>query len=77
MKNKDIIIIIAVVLAILLFGGFGMMGFNNYGMMNWMFGSGFGFMWIFMSLIWILVTVALVLFIAWLIKQLENPRRKR
>ncbi|NCO17857.1 hypothetical protein COT60_01065 [Candidatus Pacearchaeota archaeon CG09_land_8_20_14_0_10_30_9] len=76
MKNKEIVII-AVFLAIFLFSGFEMMGFNNYGMMNWMFGSGFSFMWIFMSTIWILVIVALVLFIVWLIRQLENLGKKK
>ena len=47
---------------------------GDYDMMG-SFGSGaFVFMWIF----WILILVALVLFIAWLIKQIqEPPRRKR
>ena len=65
MENKDlIIIIIAIVLALLLFSGFGMMtGF-------------FGFGWIIM----ILVVIALVLFIVWLIKQIglnEKGERRR
>lgn len=56
-----------------------MMGYNNYGMggmMNWM-GGGYGTMWIFGSIIWILVIIALVLFIMWLIKQLQNTGKKK
>jgi len=45
-------------------------------MMNWMFGAGFGFMWIFMLIIPILVVIALILFIIWLVKQLQNPGGK-
>ena len=43
-----------------------MMGFYGYGFM-WLFG------WIFM----ILVLVALILLIAWLIKQIQKPRRRK
>lgn len=80
MENNQIavIIIIAVVL-LFLFGGFGMIGCNNYGMggmMNWMIGGGFGTMWIFGSIIWILIIIAFVLFIMWLIKQLQNTGKK-
>ena len=48
-------------------GCFGMMS-GSYG-----FGGGFIFGWIFM----ILVTVALVLLIVWLIKQLTHDNRRR
>jgi len=34
-------------------------------------------MWFFGTIIWILVVVALVLLIIWLIKQLQEPRRKK
>ncbi|MBS3134821.1 hypothetical protein J4406_00395 [Candidatus Woesearchaeota archaeon] len=47
------------------FGGFNMMG--GY----------YGGMWFFGTIIWILVVVALVLLIIWLIKQLQEPRRKK
>jgi len=92
MENKDlIIIIIAIVLALLLFSGFGMMTgfFGNYGgyggyggmMTGYNYGYGmmtgfFGFGWIIM----ILVVIALVLFIVWLIKQIglnEKGERRR
>lgn len=61
MKDTPILIIILLVFLVLLLfgGGFGMMSFNGYGMMN-------GFGWIIMALF----VVALVLFIMWLIKQL-------
>lgn len=53
--------------------------YGHHGMMgdcceNIMSGFGMGFFgWIFM----ILVIVALVLFIVWLIKQMQKPKRKR
>jgi uncharacterized membrane protein len=34
-------------------------------------------MWFFGTIIWILVVVALVLLILWLIKQLQEPKRKK
>src|SRR3989344_4502163 len=83
-KNEIIIVVILVVIFTLLISGFGMMGFSNYGgfnnygmgsMMQGMFGYGFGFMWFFGLLFWILIVVAIVLFIIWLIKQLQEPRR--
>jgi uncharacterized membrane protein len=42
---------------------------------NW--GYGFGGMWIFGFLFMALILVALVLFILWLVKQLQNDNRKR
>ena len=88
MKNKESnwIIAIVIVLAVLLFGGFGfgtnMMGnYRDYGMMGAYWTGGYGYMWIFMMLIWLLVIIALVLGIMWLIRQLHQPnshnRRKR
>lgn len=76
MENKEnnqiaVIVIIAVVL-LFLFGGFSMVGCNNYGM-----GGGFGTMWIFGSIIWILIIIAFVLFIMWLIKQLQNTGKRK
>ena len=80
MKNEDILtFVIIAVLIIFLFGGFfgfgGMMG-GGYGMMgNW--GYGFGGMWIFGFLFMTLILVALVLFILWLVKQLQNDNKRR
>ncbi len=72
--NNDLLIgIIIAVTVFLLFGmfGFGGMMSSGYGMMgNW--GYGFGGMWIFGFLFMTLILVALVLFIMWLIKQLQN-----
>lgn len=81
--NKENNIILAVVIALLVFlflGGFGMTGIGNYGGMYGMmngFYSGFGFIWIFGWLIMILVLIALVLFIMWLIKQLTGDERRK
>jgi len=77
MKRNDetaVAIVLAVVL-LLLFGGFGMMGFGGWGMMNWFYPD-FGFSWIFMLVIRVLVIVALVLFILWLIRQLNSGGKK-
>ena len=78
--NNTVLMIILVVTVLLLFGGFGMMGFRGCfggGMMGGFYGLGSGFMgsfgWLFMILFW----VALVLFILWIVKQLQKaPRRK-
>ncbi|MBI2004327.1 hypothetical protein HYS72_02570 [Candidatus Pacearchaeota archaeon] len=72
-NNTWIIAIIAIAILFFLFSGAGMMGYG--GMMG---GTNYGFsgMWIFGFLFMVLILVALVLFIVWLIKQLQNPRRK-
>ena len=73
-ENLILTIVIAFLLVFLISGLFGgMMDYNKYGygMMGNLFG-GFGFMWIFGSLFMVLVLIALVLLIAWLIKQLQN-----
>lgn len=56
----------------------GMMSYNSYGigMMGNFFG-GFGFMWLFGWLFMILILVALVLFIIWMVKQLQPPQQSR
>ena len=74
-NNLIIGIIIAVIVFLLLgmFGFGGMMG-GSYGMMgNW--GFGFGGMWIFGFLFMTLILVALVLFILWLVKQLQEGKK--
>ena len=74
-NNLLIGIIIAVVVFLFLgmFGFGGMMG-GGYGMMS---GFGFGSMWIFGFLFMTLILVALVLFILWLIKQLQEDKNKK
>ena len=69
-----IVIAVAVFLLLGMFGFSGMMG--GYGMMgNWNYG--FGGRWIFGFLFMALILVALVLFILWLVKQLQSDNRKR
>ena len=75
-NNLLIGILIAVVVFLVLgVSGFGgMMG--GYGMMgNWSYG--FGGMWVFGWLFMILVIIALLLFIVWLVKQLQNTQSDR
>ena len=71
-KNNEyniLIIVIVVILALFLFSGFGMMGFGS------MMGNyGFSGMWIFGFLFMVLILVTLILFILWLIKQLQDKR---
>ncbi|MEK6917656.1 MAG: hypothetical protein AABW51_01795 [Nanoarchaeota archaeon] len=76
MKNKNdntLIIVLVALFAFLLIGGFGygMMGYEGYsGMMGGFYG-GYGmnaFGWFFM----ILITVAIILLIFWLIKQIQK-----
>ena len=69
-----IVIAVAVFLLLGMFGFGGMMG-GGYGIMgNW--GYGFGGMWIFGFLFMALILVALILFILWLIKQLQNDKKR-
>ena len=68
MKNHEIIILILVALIIvLIFSGFGNSG--DWGMMS---GSGWGIMGIFSWLFMTLILVALILFIIWMIKQIQK-----
>jgi len=78
MKDNNLIIwiIIAVVVFSLLgmFGFGGMMG-GTYGMMgNWNYSL--GSIWIFGFLFMALILIALVLFILWLVRQLQGDNRK-
>ena len=68
-----IIIAVAVFLLLGMFGFGGMMG-GGYGMMG-NCGYGFGGMWIFGFLFMTLILVALVLFILWLVKQLQEDKK--
>lgn len=76
MKDENIwLILIITVLVLFLFGGFGGMMGGGYGMMgNW--GYGFGGMWLFGVLFMSLILIALILFIIWLIKQIENSGKR-
>jgi uncharacterized membrane protein len=44
---------------------------------GYMMGPYYGGMWLFGYITWILVIVALVLFIIWLVRQLQNPKGKK
>ena len=81
MKNDNAVIwvIAGVLIFFFVFGGFGTMGFNGCGiggMMNWMFGTGFGF-GIFGFIIPLLIVIALVLLIVWLVKKLQIPAKRK
>ena len=85
-KDNTFAIVVIIVLVLLLFGGFGygMMGYGGLGyrgMMNYRYDimGGFywsGLMWIFGWLLMMLSIFALVLFIIWLVKQLQNSGGK-
>lgn len=62
-RTNWIIGVLALIIILFVAGTFG----NNYGGMG-MMGGFFGFGWLFMSLIF----VALILFIVWLIKQIQK-----
>ena len=71
MKDDNLIIVI-IVSVLLLFLGFWRFGFGSMGMV------GFGGMWLFGWLFMTLVFISLILFIVWLIKQIQNSDiRKR
>lgn len=73
-RNELLMIILFVAIALVLFRGFGMMGFGSswgYQMMG-NYWSGFG--WIFGFLFNILALIVLILFILWLIKKLGEQR---
>ena len=80
MKDSETIRWILIAIAVIVFfSGFGMMRFGSYGyggMMNLMYGSYGSGMMFFGWIYGILVLVALVLFIMWLVRQLESPRRR-
>ncbi|MDP3881293.1 MAG: hypothetical protein Q8Q31_00245 [Nanoarchaeota archaeon] len=76
MRDKDVIIIAIIVILAILFTGFPMMGFGYYGMASMMSGLGFGLTaFLFMTLLWILIIVALILFIIWLVQQIRRGKK--
>ncbi len=77
--NDNNNLLIGIIIAVAVFLLFGMLGFGGmmgggYGMMG---GFGFGSMWIFGFLFMALIPIALILFILWLIKQLQNDKSRR
>ena len=75
-KDNTPVMILLAIIFILLFGGFGMMGFGWMGgMMSGIYGGfGIGFFgWLFMPLILII----LILLIVWLIKQIQDMGIRR
>jgi len=52
-------------------------GYNCFGSWGMMGSFGEGPMMFFGLIFWVLLIAALVLFIAWLIKQLQSPKRRR
>ena len=82
MKDKNLLFwILGTVVVLFALGGFGMFGYGNAsygygGMMNMMYGSYGGGMMFFGWIYGILILIALVLFIAWLWQQIQNPRRR-
>ncbi len=74
--NNTLLVILAILIAVLLFGGFGyrMMGYGNYGGMWGMMSGNYGYGpgWIFGWLLNIVILVAVVLLIIWLIKQIQG-----
>ena len=77
MNNQSVAAwILGLVVFLFLFGGFGMMGYGNGGMMGMMSGNYGSGMMFFGWLYGVLILIALLLFIAWLVKQLQRPHRK-
>ena len=85
MKDNDTsLIVMIILLALMLFGGFGMMGFGGFGykgIMNYGCGMVGGYNYGFSSLIGVIISVLfiviLILGILWLVKQLQKDNRRR
>lgn len=77
MKNENIAIVIAVIAAFFVMSLLTASPFMGYGMMYGYWPFGFGGMFFFMAIIWIAALIALVLFILWLIKQLQPNVKKK
>ena len=83
MKTENLILtIVLAILGLFIVSNLLSYGTGNYnygmmGMMNNFWGIGFGFMPIFGWLFMILILVALILFIVWLVQQLQHPKHRR
>lgn len=78
--DNTLTIVLIIFLLIVLFGGFGMMGFGGMGGMMRGFGfnyGNYGIMPIFGPIIMLLITIAVVLFIVWAIKQISYEERRK
>ena len=76
-ENNTLIIVFIAILAIFLIGGisgYGMMGFGGCPMFGLGYSSTFGMIPIFSSIISILITIAIVIFIIWLVKQIQEKK---
>ena len=78
MRNRNVIIVIsAAVLAVLFFGGMGMMGFGQNGMMGRYGTMGFGsglFGMAMPMLFWVFMIGGGALFVAWLVQNTSHNR---
>lgn len=80
MKNNidnTLTIVLIIFLLVILFGGFGMMGFGGMGGMMGNWGFGYGIMPILGPIIMLLITIAIILFIVWVVKQLSHEERRK
>jgi uncharacterized membrane protein len=84
MKTENLILTIVIAIVAIfaistLFNSFsyGNYGYGMMGMMGNFWGGGFGSMWLFGWLFMPLIVIALVLFIAWLVQQLQHPKHRR
>lgn len=88
MKKQDntLIIVLAVIIALFLFSGFGMMGYGGYGMMGMMgYGNNYlcstaGGIWCYIP-IWglffmLLFWVVIALLVVWVARTLQNGRKR-
>ena len=78
MEDKQILntvlIVLGIFIALFLLPMLGFMGFGHYGIAGMMAGFFFaGFL--FMLLFWVVIIIALVLFITWLIRQLSEGKK--
>ena len=77
--NNQWILIIVVICAVFLLSLFGFTGTDRYGMMGGYYGNMMGsfgmglFGWFFM----LLIALALILFIVWLMQQIQEPKKRR
>ncbi len=71
-ENNNLLILIIVLLVVVFSGGTSMMGFGIGNMMSAMMGSYGAGMMLFIWIFSILIFITLILFIIWLIKQIQK-----